>query len=226
MTAVPPPPPPLLTLRRKVVLVVSVPSLTVTVIVADPFWPAAGVSVTVRLAPLPPNTTLAFGTSVVFDEVPLTVRFATGVSTSPTVKATGPTAVPVVVAWLAIAEIVGGSLTALTVNWKLVLAVAAPSLTVRVIVVTPDWLAAGVIVTVRFAPLPPNAKLVFGTSVRLDEVALTVRLPTGVSASPTVKAIVPEGVSSVSTCAGTLLIVGGVFGPRVAPANAAICMIQ
>ena len=37
---------------------------TVTVIVAVPDWLAAGVSVIVRLAPLPPSTRLALGISV------------------------------------------------------------------------------------------------------------------------------------------------------------------
>ena len=40
------------------------PSLTVTVMLAVPFWLAAGVTVTVRLAPLPPNTMFPLGTSV------------------------------------------------------------------------------------------------------------------------------------------------------------------
>ena len=51
------------------------PSLTVTVIVVVPVCPAAGVSVTVRLAPLPPKTMFAFGTSAGLVELPLTVRF-------------------------------------------------------------------------------------------------------------------------------------------------------
>src|SRR5437899_9822562 len=116
---------------------------------AEPVCPVAVLIVTLRLAPLPPNTMLPLGTSVVLDEAPLRVRLATGVSTSSTVKLIGPAATPLAVAWLGIVVIVGGSLTALTVNWKLVLVVAAPSLTVSVIVATPDWFAAGVIVTVR-----------------------------------------------------------------------------
>src|SRR5258706_8482204 len=44
---------PLLTVRRKLVLLLSCPSLTVTVIAAVPACPAAGVSVTVRFAPVP-----------------------------------------------------------------------------------------------------------------------------------------------------------------------------
>jgi hypothetical protein len=97
----------LLTVRVKVVLVVSAPSLTVRVRVAVPVWLAAGVTVTVRLAPLPPNTMAALGTKVVFEDVPLIVRLATAVSASPTVKASGPTAVPIGVVWFVTVVIVG-----------------------------------------------------------------------------------------------------------------------
>src|SRR5438045_4484310 len=74
-------------LSTKEVAVERPPSLTATVIVADPDWPAAGVTVTVRFAPLPPNVMLPFGTSVRFDEPPETVRADGAVSTSPTVNA-------------------------------------------------------------------------------------------------------------------------------------------
>ena len=67
-------------------------------------------------------------------------------------------------------EIVGGSLTAVTVTTNVSVAVAVPSLTVSVMVVVPDWLAAGVTVTVRFAPVPPMTMLAFGTRVVLDDV--------------------------------------------------------
>ena len=53
-----------ITVRTKLVLEVEVPSLTVTVIVAVPDCPTAGVTVTVRFAPAPPKMMLAFGTSV------------------------------------------------------------------------------------------------------------------------------------------------------------------
>ena len=62
------------TVRTKVSLVLNEPSLTVTVIVAVPLWPLAGVTVTVRLAPLPPKTMLAFGTRVVLLLLPLTFK--------------------------------------------------------------------------------------------------------------------------------------------------------
>ena len=57
------------------------------------------------------------------------------------------------------------------------------------IVAVPVWLLAGVTVTVRFAPLPPNVMFAFGTSVVLLELPLSVRLLAAVSASPIVKAI-------------------------------------
>ena len=85
------------TVTRKDVFVVSCPSLTVRVILVVPVCPGAGVIVTVRLDPLPPKTMFAFGTSVTFVEVPFTVRLAAAVSASPTVNASGPTGVPVVV---------------------------------------------------------------------------------------------------------------------------------
>ena len=45
-----------MTVTRKLVLVLLGPSFTVTVIVAVPVWPVAGVTVTVRVVPYPPNT--------------------------------------------------------------------------------------------------------------------------------------------------------------------------
>ncbi len=66
------------------------PSLTVTVIVAVPVWFGAGVTDIVRLAPVPPNTMLPFGTRVMLFDVPVSVRLSNGVSVSPTVKPIGP----------------------------------------------------------------------------------------------------------------------------------------
>ena len=81
----------------KLELDVAAPSPTVRITVAVPVWPAAGVTVTVRLAALPPKVMLALGKSVGLDEEAPRVRLAAAVSTSPTVMASGPTAVPVVV---------------------------------------------------------------------------------------------------------------------------------
>ena len=56
----------------KVSWAVSEPSVTLTVIVVLPAWPATGVSVTVRLVPEPPNAIPLLGTSAVFEELPET----------------------------------------------------------------------------------------------------------------------------------------------------------
>ena len=50
----------------------------------------------------------AFGTRVVFDELPVTDRLAGAISRSPTVKAIAPVLVFLVVVWSAIDVIVGG----------------------------------------------------------------------------------------------------------------------
>ena len=186
-----------LTVSEKLLVAVNEPSLTVTVIIAVPVCPVAGVTLTVRLAPLPPNTMFALGTSVVLEELPLTVKLPDAVSASPTVNAIAAVAVFMVVLWLGMLEIVGASFTAFTVTKKLVLLLSCPSLTVTVIVAEPFWLVAGVTVTVRFAPLPPNTTFALGTSVVLEELPLTVKLPAAVSASPTVKLIGPATASSL-----------------------------
>src|SRR6185436_16777267 len=63
-------------------------SRTVTVIVAVPAWPVAGVTVTARFVPLPPKTTFGTGTRAGFDEdTPAeSVSAPAAVSASPTVK--------------------------------------------------------------------------------------------------------------------------------------------
>ena len=91
---------------------------------------------------------------------------------------------------------VGPSFTELTVNVKVVEAVATPSLTVIVISVAPFWLAAGVIVTVRSDPLPPNTMFPLGTRVVTLELPLRLRLIAGVSASPILKGIAVVAVFS------------------------------
>jgi hypothetical protein len=199
------------TVKTKVSLAVNVPSLTVTVIVAVPLKFDAGVTVTVRFAPEPPNTMFAFGTNVVSLDVPLTVNEATAVSISSTVNESALVAVSSFVDCAAISLIVGPSFTALTVKTNVSFAVLNPSLTVTVIVAVPFWLAAGVIVTVRLAPDPPNTMFAFGTSVVLLDVPLTVSEATAVSKSPTVNAIALVAVSSFVDCAAISLIVGALF---------------
>ena len=85
------------TVSAKIEDAVVVPSLTVSVRTVVPDCPGAGVTVIVRLAPDPPNTMFATGTSVGFDELPLRVKLAVGVSRSPIVRGSGPTARPMLV---------------------------------------------------------------------------------------------------------------------------------
>ena len=101
-----------LTVSVKVSLAVRVPSLTVTVIVADPDWLAAGVTFTVRLVPLPPKTIAELGTSVVLDEEPETTRLPAAVSASLTVKPRAPVDVPAAIVVLGISLITGAMFAA------------------------------------------------------------------------------------------------------------------
>src|SRR3954466_12496807 len=94
-------------------------------------------------------------------------------------------------------EMLGGSLTGLTVRTNVLVAVSEPSLTISERVAVPFWLLAGVTVTVRLAPEPPKMMLPLGTRVGLEDVPLRARLPGAVWASPTVKARGPTGVSSL-----------------------------
>jgi len=77
------------TVKTKFVEALRVPSLTVIVMVEVPLPVGAGVMTTFRSAPVPPKMTLAFGTRVVFDEVPASVKLPGGVSASPTVNTIG-----------------------------------------------------------------------------------------------------------------------------------------
>ena len=104
----------------------------------------------------------------------------------------------------------GASFTLVTVSTKVSLADAKPSLTTSVMVTSPCWFGAGVIVTVRDAPLPPITMLAFGTSVWSDDVATTVSMAAAVSVSPTVNAMAPVAVSSSVAWSATLEMVGAV----------------
>ena len=73
------------------------------------------------------------------------------------------------------AEIVGG-VFAFTVKTKFVDAVSAPSLTVTVIVEVPLPLGAGVMTTLRLAPVPPKVILAFGTRAVFDELPESVNV--------------------------------------------------
>ena len=71
--------------------------------------------------------------------------------------------------------------------------VEVPSVTLTVIVTAPDCPAAGTIVSVRFGLVPPIVMFALGTTVVLEDAAVTVSWPAVLSASATVKAI-PEMV--------------------------------
>jgi hypothetical protein len=153
----------------------------------------------------------AFGTSVVLLELPLTVKVPAAVSKSPTVNEMALVVVFMLVEVFAISLMVGASLTAVTVKTKVSVAVNVPSLTVTVIVAVPFWLAAGVIVTVRFAPVPPNTMFAFGINAVSLELPLTVKLATAVSKSPTVNEMADVAMSSFVDCAAMSLMVGASF---------------
>jgi len=121
------------------------PSVTVNVIVVMPICPVAGVTVTVRVAPVPPSTIFAVGTNVLLLEVPATINAVAGVRSSPTVKANADVARPIFSTLLPIVEIVGAPFT---ISLKLVLLVNPPvSVTDNVTVALPLCAASGVTVT-------------------------------------------------------------------------------
>jgi hypothetical protein len=90
----------------------------------------------------------------------------------------------------------GGSFTGATVMVKLSLAASRPSLTDIVIKDEPNWFAAGVTVTVRFEPDPPNTTFVTGTRDEFDEVLVSVNVLVAVSESLMVKGIAEVALSS------------------------------
>ena len=200
-------------------VVVAVPSLTVTVMVADPT--AAGVNEIVRLAPVPLTTMLPLGTTAWSDEVAVTTRLPAGVWASPTVIACATDGVPTVADWLTSAESVGGVFggVGFEVTLNEVLEVAPlPSCTVTVMVAVPA--AIGVTLTVRLAPAPPSTMAPLGTTAWLDEVAVTIRAASGVSVSVTVNAAGVVAVPTVVVWPAIGVICGGVFGgSRTAPSR-------
>ena len=125
-----------LTVNTKLVEAVSVPSLTVMVMVVVPLSPDAGVMTTSRLAPLPPNVILASGTRVVFEEVAERVKPLGCVYASSMVNVIAEVGVFSFVDCGPIAVMVGAVLT-LTVKTKFIEASRLPSLTVIVIVAVP-----------------------------------------------------------------------------------------
>ena len=138
------------------------------------------------------------GNSAGLEEAPVTLSPAAGVSTSPTVKENVSPLVSSFTLWSRMVEIVGRSFTGLTVSTKLwVLLAPFVSVTFRLRLAAPDWLVAGVMVTVRLLPLPPNLRLEEGKRLVSEEVMARARRSTGVVSSPTVNAMVRETSSSV-----------------------------
>ena len=109
----------------------------------------------VRLAPLPPRTISAGSTSEALSDVADTVRLAAGVSVSPTVKAIAGVDVSMAITRPGMEEIVGATLTWLTVTVKVretTLLLVPPSLTVTVMVAEPEAAATGVNLIEPLAP--------------------------------------------------------------------------
>src|SRR5690349_14654548 len=86
------------------------PLATLIVIVAVPPCPAATVTLTVRLEPLPPNTMLEFGTSVGLEEDAASTSELAGTVASPIVKLIGPVELLLFTVMSGIGEMNGGDI--------------------------------------------------------------------------------------------------------------------
>ena len=89
-------------------------SVTVTVIVEEPFRLATGVTVTFRLPSVPPKTMFELGTKVVSLEEPVSVRLAAAVWVSLIVAASAPVFASSLIVWAAILLIVGATVSITT----------------------------------------------------------------------------------------------------------------
>ena len=179
------------TVNRKLSWEEETPSLTVTVMVAEPDRSCAGVRVSVRLLPLPVKAMPPLGISVASDETADRAREPKAVSLSPTVTATSR-GVSSSVTWSAMAANVGRSLT---VSTKSMVVVAAPSSAVTVTWAVPYIPETGVMANVRVTSLPVRSRLASGSRAWLDEVTVSVTPATGSSTSVSVK-VTEMGVSS------------------------------
>jgi hypothetical protein len=139
------------TVKINVLVFVSAPSVTTRLTVLDPLAFVTGIMVTVQFGYVPPITIPPFDKTEVVEEVadtdPVQVRVE---STSSIVKGIAAVATFSFVNCPLIAEIVGASLTALTVTPKTLVAFAVPSLTVKVTVAFPLAFNTGVITAVQF----------------------------------------------------------------------------
>src|SRR5882762_9682928 len=162
-----------------------------------------------RLVPLPPRRMLVSGSRAGLEEVAVTTRLLAGVSTSFTMNAIVAETVSSGMVWPGMGEMVGGSFTGVTVRTKLVLTEPKlVSVTEIVMVALPDWLAMGVSVMVRLAPLPPKRMLLVGTNTGFEEAAARIKRVAGVTESPMVKAMGPTTVSSLTVRLAMLEMVG------------------
>jgi hypothetical protein len=84
--------------------------------VAEPVFPDAGVTLTVRLEPLPPRKIPEAGNRVVLEELAVTARSSAAVVESPTVKPSTTEEVLIARVWLPIEEIVGAALSSTAVK--------------------------------------------------------------------------------------------------------------
>src|SRR5882724_5448535 len=93
---------------------------------------------------------------------------------------------------------VGASLTALIPMMKVRLAEPpSGSVAVIVIIALPCWSGDGLIVTVRLVPVPARWMFALATRFVSPELAVTIKLVTGLSTSCTVKSTTRLGVSSL-----------------------------
>src|SRR5262245_48215075 len=101
---------------------------------------------------------------------------------------------------LLIASRVGRSFTPFTVKRKSRVVLFVPSLALMLIVELPYAFGKGVIVRLRFVPLPLRDRFALGTRFVFDELVDNIKAEATVSASLTVKAMLVE-VSSLITWA-------------------------
>ena len=103
---------------------------------------------------------------------------------------------------------VGESFTGRTVSVKLLVTLAAPSVTASEMMVVPNWFVTGVMVSVRLPPVPPRLRPAVATRFESDERAVTTSAPGAVSKSLTVKET-DSGESSSVSSGGVDVIAGG-----------------
>src|ERR1041385_3518772 len=107
---------PLIVRTNEVLLVPPSPSAAVIVMVTTPHWSDGGMTVTVRLVPVPPRKIRFAGTSTGSLEAAESSKLAAGVSASSTVKLIGPSASSWKMDWPGMCERMGPSLTGLIVS--------------------------------------------------------------------------------------------------------------